>query len=228
MILLAAVMTLLVTLTGIEPLLIRSCRAKKGFLLHDFLPSSAPPDDHKLPLDDIYIVDSNLVIAYLQDDIVGWKEWADEYIETGKQFLMLPQTIREVSVKCPDIPSGFTSLILEDEYLMKSQKKLNSVYNAIVKEFQIGEKLKEKMKIDIELITEAGYYAGCAISSQISPEAYLQGKVVFASANFRAIKKLLWTKEKRDIVEKIIDDNGFEHLITVRLISDNIKWKDFW
>lgn len=77
-----------------------------------------------LPLDDIYIVDSNLEIGYIQDDITGWKIWADHYLSTsGKEFLILPQTVEEVNVKCSDFPPGFVALWLEDEMLKKISKK---------------------------------------------------------------------------------------------------------
>jgi len=182
-----------------------------------------------LPLDDIYIVDSNLVIGYVQDDITGWKTWVDHYLSSsGRKFLMLPQTVEEVSIKCTDFPPGFVALCLEDEMLKKSQRKLDTVFSEIAKEFKIGRKMQLKLKTDIELIVEAGYYAGCAVSEQICAEDYLQDRVVFASANFRAIQRLLGTKEKRDLVEKLIDNNGFEHLITVRMIGENLLWKDFW
>lgn len=83
--------------------------------------------------------------------------------------------------------------------------------------------MQSELKTNIELIVEAGYYAGCAVSAQICAEDYLQeDRVVFASTNFRAIQRLLGTKEKRDIVEKLIDDNGFEHLLTVRMIGENL------
>jgi hypothetical protein len=73
-----------------------------------------------LPLDEIYIVDSNLVIGYIKDDITGWKIWADYYLSTsGREFLMLPQTIEEISVKCSNFPPGFAALRMEDEIMMK-------------------------------------------------------------------------------------------------------------
>ena len=85
---------------------------------------------------------AKLVMGYMQDDITGWKNWADHYLSTsGREFLMLPQTIEEISVKCSNIPPGFVALRLEDEMLKKSQRKLDMVYSEIVKEFKIGRKM---------------------------------------------------------------------------------------
>jgi hypothetical protein len=75
------------------------------------------------------------------------------------------------------------------------------------------------------LIPEAGYYAAAA---QISPDDILQDRVVFASNNFQAVKAIVHTEEKRNIVEKILDDAGFEHLITVRFITGKETYSDFF
>ncbi len=61
---------------------------------------------------------------------------------------------------------------------------------------------------------------------QLLDDDILQDRVVFALNNFAAIKAIVHTEEKRNIVEKILDDAGFEHLITVRLIT--AKETFFW
>lgn len=110
----------------------------------------------------------------------------------------------------------------------RPQQKLDSVHKEIVDELHIVEKLGKQLKIDIELIAQAGYYAGFADRSQISDDDILGGRVVFASANFAAVKSVVSTVEKRAKVEKILDDAGFEHLITVRLITYAQTWHDFF
>jgi len=66
---------------------------------------------------------------------------------------------------------GFSTRV---EMLKKSQRKLDTVFSEIVKEFKIGRNMQLKLKTDIELKVEAGYYAGCAVSEQICAEDYLQ------------------------------------------------------
>lgn len=188
----------------------------------------------KLPHSDVYIVDSNLLIGYVKNYIVGWKDWASAHIALGNKFYILEQTLKEVTVKTPNLPDGFELLKvilfqcqLEHEGFGKPQHNLDVIYNEIAKELNIQGKLKEKLKIDIELIGAAGYYAAAADPSQISDEDFFADRVVFASNNFMAIKRIVSTEERRKIVEKILDDAGFEHLITVRLIASNETWGDF-
>ncbi len=103
-----------------------------------------------------------------------------------------------------------------------------SIYEEIVDELNFQGKRRNKLKIDIQLIAEAGYYAGFADRAQISDDDILQDRVVFASNNFAAIKAIVFTEKKRNIVEKILDDAGFEHLITVRLITGKETYSDFF
>ena len=178
--------------------------------------------------DDVYFLDSNLVIHHLNNFYPAWTAWADNHIKLGKKFFLLPQTIKEISVKNPVLPEGFEPLRLEHESYEKPQNMLDIVYEQIVKELNIQGKRRMKLKIDIELIAETGYYAAAADPAQISPDDILSDRVVFASNNFQAVKSVVRTEEKRDIVEKILDDAGFEHLIPVRFITSQDTFSDFF
>lgn len=102
------------------------------------------------------------------------------------------------------------------------------MYKEIILELNIQGKLRNELKVDIELIALAGYNAGAADISQITDEDILADRVVFATNNSMAIEAVVASAEKRDKVEKILDDAGFEHLITVRLISSAETWTDFF
>lgn len=78
---------------------------------------------------------------------------------------------------------------------------------------------KERMRNDMELIAEAGYCAAGAIRSQVPDDALFSSRVVFASGNSKALKRLLGNKVKEKEFERNVDLYGFEHLITVRFIS---------
>ena len=129
--------------------------------------SNTPKPLSNMSHDDVYLLDSNLVIHYLNNFYPAWTAWADNHIKCGKKFFLLPQTIKEISVKNPVLPDGFEPLRLEHESYEKPQNMLNIVYEQIVKELNIQGKLRNKLKIDIELIAEAGYYAGFADRAQI-------------------------------------------------------------
>lgn len=77
-------------------------------------PEFNPRMDHKsfttLPHTDIYILDSSLAIAYLKNNIPGWKTWADTHIALGKKFLLLEQTVEELKAINRILPKGFEPL----------------------------------------------------------------------------------------------------------------------
>lgn len=177
----------------------------------------------ELSLDDVYILDSNLVIGYINDDIPGWRVWADKYLARGKKFLLLEMTMNEVSVMHPHLPPGFELLVMEDQI---PQAFLDGVYEEVANAFNLVGKTRINMKTDIELLALAGYAA--ASSPQISDEDIFGDRVVFASNNFKCVKRVLYTEQKRKTFEKIIDDKGLEHLITVRLITREQTWIDFF
>jgi len=85
--------------------------------------SNNPPTWNQLktlPIDHVYILDTNLVVAYVKDEIPGWKEWANSYLATGRQFLLLPPTIKALNGTIPI--NGFISVKLESERFVLSQR----------------------------------------------------------------------------------------------------------
>jgi hypothetical protein len=174
----------------------------------------------ELPRDDVYILDSNLVIAYQKNSIPSWNAWIQDHFKLGKRFYILPQTVPELK---HGVPEGFEVLDIEDP---KDDEQLEMVFEEIADSLNIQGRLREKGKIDIQLIAYAGYAAASAVH-QLSDEDVLAGKVVFASNNFKIIRRILLTKEKQDKVDLAIRRMGFEHLNTVRFISKHQTWKDF-
>lgn len=53
----------------------------------------------------------------------------------------------------------------------------------------------------------------------IPSSAYFDRRVLLATANCSAIRKMIGDPEKRELMEKLIDDMGLEHLGHVRYIE---------
>ena len=124
---------------------------------------------------------------------------------------------------------------------------MDNMFQTGVDKFKVGPKCAEKLQVihyfvnkmlslvivvfycvcqvDIRSIAIAGYAAASA-TQQISTEAFLGDKAVYALANFEVVKRFLDTPDKIKRFEKIIDEHGLEHLITVRYISGG-QWKDY-
>ena len=162
----------------------------------------------------------------MENDLPGWKNWANDHIKFGKPFYLLPQTIKDLTSKYSKLPTGFIPLLMDD-MSERPPKKLTSIYKEIVQELGICESDALKWQNDIELIGYAGLYAAAAIHEQISFTEFFTDGVVLASGNAEFIEAVLETKEKRSIVDKILHDGGMEHLITVRLITNQEEWVDF-
>lgn len=181
-----------------------------------------------LPLNDIYIVDTNLAIAFAKNEYPEWNEWAARYIEQGKVFFLLPQAVRELKAGKVGVPEGFVELQLRCTEMETPQSRLDSMFKEISEELELEPKMAESMRADIEMIASAGYHSAASSKFQISDDDYLRSDVVFASANFAAVERIVGTPEKRSIVERIVDNNAMEHLIAVRFISEpSQSWADY-
>eukprot|EP01036_Dinobryon_divergens_P030782 gene30782-40081_t len=122
-----------------------------------------------------------------------------------------------------EIPFGFELLQWRDGFKV-SNDKMERISDLIIDSVGIkSARASKKLRNDIQLISLAGFIAG---SSQISSEAVATCSVVFATANFRFISAVLKEQRKRDIIEKIIDDAGLEHLIPIVVIKDDGSFEE--
>jgi len=174
-----------------------------------------------MPHDDIYILDANLIIGYVENSIPLWTKWVDDHVAAKKQLFVLPRSAAEVNGGLPD-KGPFVILNSSDK---KPDNILDHVYEEICTELDIKGKVRSKLKTDLKVVAEVGYAA--ASSEMISDEDLLADKVVFASNNFKCIKRVLNTKEKREKVEKALDKHGLEHLIKVRGVLSDGTYEDF-
>ena len=177
-------------------------------------------DDLKLPHDDTYIVDTNLIIAYTTNDKPFFKQWADKHINLGHKLYFMEISRSEFK---GEIPFGFELLQWRDGFKV-SNDKIKRISDLIIDSVGIkSARVPKKLRNDIQLISLAGFIAG---SSQISSEAVATCSVVFATANIRFFSAVLKEQRKRDIIEKIIDDAGLEHLIPIVVIKDDGSFEE--
>lgn len=178
-----------------------------------------------LPKDDLYLLDTNLVIAYKQNESHVWTTFVDDYIRNNGSFFLLPQVVEELGGL---LPPGFVPLKLELEGDGKSQISIDFLVNAVIESLDIKGKNAEKMRLSLEILVIAGYYAAAASTEHISDEKLFDGKVYFASSNLRMLKRILGSKQKCREVERLIDLHGYEHLIDVRMIIlETDTWSEY-
>ena len=80
-----------------------------------------------------------------------------------------------------------------------------------------GVKLSHKFKVDAMMFLE--FTICLADSPKIPLEHFFNGKALLATANCRAVRRLLQTPAKRKIMEDVINEDGLEHLGFIRFLS---------
>lgn len=72
-----------------------------------------------LPHRDTYIIDTNLIFAYVENDKPKFKAWADEHIKLGNKFYFMDVSLDEFR---GEIPVGFELLRWRDGWEVSSKK----------------------------------------------------------------------------------------------------------
>ena len=175
---------------------------------------------NKLPARDVYIVDSNLVIGYLDDDVVNWRRWASRQIGMGKKLFYLNM----ITPLIKEVPMGFEELRWQQESHSSQQSVLDDVYSEIEAALDIRGHKVSKLKTCVQMICLAGHAARAAgIDNGIAPGL---GNVVFATTNYQAVRRVLGNEEKVAVVKKILEKYGLAPLVQVRLITREGVWRD--
>lgn len=175
-------------------------------------------------MDDLYLLDTDLVIAYKQNKSHGWTAFVDDYISKNGSFYLLPRVVELAG----QLPPGFVPLKLEEEGDGKSHRGIYYLINTIFKSLDIKGKYADQLRLDLENVLIAYYYAAAASVEQIPDEKIFKDKVFFATSNLPMLKLVFGSAEKCRKVERLVDNHGFEHLVEVRMIFlKNNTWSDY-
>jgi len=189
--------------------------------------------------DDVYVLDSNLVILYYENEdnsrMVGWRTFVNDHFALGKKLYLLPMMVGEVHLDKLGIEAlhpNFHVLSIPPA-AAKPEIALNLIFNKIADEFDLEPKVAEMLKIDIKLISYALYFVSAVACEygEVSDDltrGLFNTDLVLATNNFNTIRILLETDDMQQRFEQVLDMYGFEHLITVRHISDSNTWKDYF
>jgi hypothetical protein len=131
---------------------------------------------------------------------------------------MLNKISHEKFGKC-EIPDFIEVLRMREGDELPSVESVDAMNEAFAIAFNVTAKQGLKYSATVETIALAGLYTACSAPGQISDDDVILNRVVFATANARAISRLLLTDEKQMVFEGILDKFGFGHLIGIRLIS---------
>ena len=175
---------------------------------------------NKLPTRDVYIIDSNLVIGFHQDDVIHWRRWASKQISIGKKFFYLDPVASLVK----EVSPGFEQLLWQNERHPFNFDMLEEVYREIESALDIRGNKVSKLKTCVQMICLAGHAARAAgLDRDIDQD---RRNVVFATTNFQAVRRVLGNEDKVAVVKKILERRGLGPLVNVRLITRSGTWRD--
>ncbi len=77
-------------------------------------------------------------------------------------------------------------------------------------------------------ICAAGFIVATAQESQIKIADIVSDKVVYLSHNPVLLEQLLGDKDKQNLMEKLANEHGLDHLIAVRGVFADGTFKNYW
>lgn len=170
--------------------------------------------------DDYYIVDANMIISYMNNNIKYWNDYVDFMSTKGPRFFVTPRIAKEVT-RGP-IPKQF--VILRDDYDFNDiDLRVDYAYKQLLLDLNIPH--HEKFVNDAKWLLECGYCM--SINEYIPVESLFKNEVFAITSNAGAIRRFIKNPLKRKIFETAVDNNGLEHLITIRTMSLDGSFVDY-
>ena len=159
--------------------------------------------------DAYYFVDTNMIIAYVKDEIPGWRAYVDFLAAKGKRFFVTKR-IRDEFTMVPDLPSQFNVFESAD-----ADYRAKFAYPYLMDIFGCSDK---KMSTDLHWLLECGF---CMSICEDIPLRALgnKGNVFAITANEHLIRRFIRSPDGRKKFEKVVDDHGLDHLADIRGVS---------
>lgn len=159
--------------------------------------------------DAYYFVDTNMIIAYVKNEIPGWCAYVDFLAAKGKRFFVTKR-IRDEFLMLPNLPPQFHLFeSIDADYRAKC------AYPDLMTEFNCTDK---KFSTDLHWLLESGF---CMSINADIPELALgnKGNVFAITANAHLIRRFIRSPAGRKKFEKVVDQHGLDHLADIRGIS---------
>jgi len=164
--------------------------------------------------DDVYLVDSSLVIQFANGKDQHWFEWATEHLKRGHKFYVLPTTILDLSRT--RLPEGFEEIVLRRNKEI-SEETLEDALKELFSAIPSHPANQLKFKYALYALLEAGHsYSWC---TNVPPKVRSQKNGIFLTARKNFVQRFLRDPKKRAAIERIIRlQEGLDRLLPVRCI----------
>jgi hypothetical protein len=157
--------------------------------------------------DAYYFVDKNIVLAYVENNVPGLKEYVDNISSKGKRFFLTDRILKELkSISLPlpfHLYSCNTAMVLADR-----------AYPVLLRDFACKSK---KFETDVKWLLEAGFcLSEC---SDIPPEVFANDTAFALTGNANVVRKFLGTPGGRGKFEMVVNNYALEHLANIRKLN---------
>ena len=176
----------------------------------------------------IYIFDASLVAAYQKREIPGLVEWVEKRYRSGRTAVfVLKATLEDLKMKPRHLPRGFKYLkICYPNY----RWVMASLVHRISMELGLAPQLVESMRHELEAMALAEYTVELSFANKHTfaiPDKELDSSTnVFAFNSHKLLENALRTKEMRNSIDTVMNQQSFYELPVCRWISSDGTWGD--
>ena len=158
-----------------------------------------------------------MIIAYVKDEIPGWRAYVDFLAAKGKRFFVT-RRIRDEFLGT-NLPPQFHIFDSTD-----ADYRAKNAYPHLMKEFNCSDK---KVSTDLHWLLESGF---CMSICEDIPLLALgnKGNVFAITANAHLILRFIKLPEDRQKFEQVVNQHGLDHLADIRGVSTELgTFEDF-
>ena len=157
-----------------------------------------------------------MIIAYRNNEISGWVEYVDFLAAKGKRLFVTERFRKEFT---GDLPAQF--------HIYKSQEadiRAQRAYPVVMNRFGVN---TTKFATDLHWLLEAGQ---CMCICEDIPLLAIgnPGNVFALTSNASLIRRFIKTPEGRSKLEKIVDEQGLDHLADIRGVHFDGSFEDYY
>lgn len=175
-------------------------------------------DFSSLPQDTVLLLDTNMVGYIASGKDSPWFRWFQAHVTAGNQCFITPTVMEEFVRSNLPVPGDIVLLQVPHPH---SHSTFTEAISVISDSLHLTARDRVKLGNDIKIILEASHLS--VACEEIPLEVISEGRVGFMTANMSFLRRALGSAEKRDLVEQTVNHYGFDHLVKIFGVSDDLS-----
>eukprot|EP00455_Lapot_gusevi_P023798 TRINITY_DN2471_c0_g1_i1.p1 TRINITY_DN2471_c0_g1~~TRINITY_DN2471_c0_g1_i1.p1 ORF type:complete len:212 (+),score=14.27 TRINITY_DN2471_c0_g1_i1:48-683(+) len=171
-------------------------------------------------LDSYYFVDNSIISSYHKREVPSLNRYVDHLSSKGPRFFVTRRIAREfTSCFSAPLPPIF-HLYHDNDAVVRA----DFAYPEVLRAFGLDSNAGFEFKTDLHWLLESGFCLHAC--EEIPVDAILSCQVFALTLNGKLVHRFLNTTKKREMLERIIDLQGLEHLADIRLLDTDGSFQD--